>query len=411
MTTESESGWPDSPRLSRWDALWRRFWALPLFIAVLSVALGLGVPAIDAMAEETPTWVFQGGVDGARSMLGSIAGAMISVTGLVFSITIVVLQLASSQFSPRILGSFLESRIVQITLGFFTGSFLYALTVLRAVRGGDDGRVPQLAVTIGYLYVIVAVAMFLAFIQHITTAVQVSHVMREIRRRTVAAARRLAEESPTATWSPRPGTPSTPLHNDGRSGYVTTLDKARLARVARDVGAVVELDLTPGGHLVPGQVIGRVWTAEVSDDQCKALCEVVGVSHERDVGADAGFGVRQLLDIADRALSPGVNDPTTAVQVVNELHVVLRAMGELRDPSPYLEVDGEVVAMYRPQRYGSLLDDVVSEVLHHGDSAPRVVERLRVVLSDLVDVVRPEYRTTTRSALDRVGSAAGSTRT
>ncbi|GAB2859441.1 DUF2254 domain-containing protein [Nocardioides pacificus] len=389
-------------RLSWWDALWRRFWTLPMIIAGLSLALGLLLPAVDAWAENTPNWVFQGGVDGARSVLGAIAGAMISVTGLVFSITIVVLQLASSQFSPRILRSFLESRVVQLTLGCFTGSFLYALTVLRAVRGGEDGLVPQLAVTVSYVYVVVAVAMFLAFIHHITTSVQVSHVMADVRQRTITAARQLAPESATATWSPRPGTPSVEFRNDLRCGYLTTLDRAHLVKTARELDAVVELDVTPGDHIVAGQVLGRVWGAEIADHARERLCAVVGLSRERDVGTDAGFGVRQLLDIADRALSPGVNDPTTAIQAVNELHVVLRAMGTERDPSPYLVADREVVAVYRPQRYARLMEDSVAELLHYGGDAPRVVERLHRVLADLVDVVRPEHRAVTLSALDRV---------
>ena len=132
------------------------------------MALGLALPVIDQSIGEPWGWVFQGGVDGARAVLGTIAGAMISVTGLVFSITMVVLQLASSQYSPRVLGAFLDSRISQTTLGVFTGSFIYALTVLRKVGGGSDDRVPQISVTFAYLYVLLAVAMFLAFIHHIT---------------------------------------------------------------------------------------------------------------------------------------------------------------------------------------------------------------------------------------------------
>lgn len=398
MTT----GWPDTARLGWWDAIWRRFWTLPVLIAVMSLVLGLLMLALDAQLEEAPAYVFQAGADGARSVLSTIAGAMISVTGLVFSITIVVLQLASSQFSPRILRSFLESRVVQVTLGIFTGSFVYALTVLRAVRGGENDMVPELAVTGAFIYVLVAVGMFLAFIDHITSAVQVSHVMSEVRRRTVATAHRLARESKTPTWSPRPGTPSVELHHDERCGYLTALDKQRLLEVVKGLDGVVELELTPGDHLVAEQVIGRVWGAEVSEGVRDELRAVIHVAGERDIAADAGFGVRQLLDIADRALSPGVNDPTTAVQAVNELHAVLRTMVQLPDPSPYLVVDDEVVALYRPQRYANVLDGVVSELLHHGEDSPRVLDRLREVVEDLLDVARLEHRAATEAAIDRM---------
>jgi uncharacterized membrane protein len=389
------SGWPDAARTSWWEALWRRFWTLPVVLAVSSLLLGLVLPAVEAKAEETPVWVFQGGVDGARSVLSTIAGAMISVTGLVFSITIVVLQLASSQFSPRILSSFLESRTVQLTLGIFMGSFLYALTVLRSLRGGAYAGVPQLAVTVSYAYVVVAVAMFLAFIHHITTSVQVTQVMADIRRRTVHTAHRLAADSPMQSWSPPLDTGAVDLRNTDRSGYLTAIDGRRLRRAAQRHGAVVELEVTPGQHLVEGQHLGRVWGDRLADTVLDEVLAAITLSTERDVGADAAFGVRQLLDIAERALSPGVNDPTTAVQATNELHVVLRALAQLRDPSPCLLHEGEVVAVYRPQSYATMLRDTVGELAHHGSATPRVMHRLREILTDLLDVATPEHRAET----------------
>jgi len=126
-----EAGRPEAPQLNWWNRIWRRFWALPAAIAGASVVLGFAVPEIDDLLENPLPALFQGGTDGARSLLSTIAGAMISVTGLVFSITIVVLQLASSQFSPRVLGRFLENRTTQVTLGVFTGSFLYSPTTYR----------------------------------------------------------------------------------------------------------------------------------------------------------------------------------------------------------------------------------------------------------------------------------------
>ena len=401
-------GWPDASRVTWWSVVWQRFWALPVAIAVTSLVLGILLPNVFTAADRTAGWVFQGGVDGARSVLGAIAGAMISVTGLVFSITMVVLQLASSQFSPRILRSFLDSRVVQVTLGAFTGSFLYALTVLRAVRGGEDGRVPQVAVTASYVYVVFAVAMFLAFIHHITTSVQVTQVMADVRRRAVTTAHRLAAGAePSPSWSPRAGSARVELFGGERGGYLTTLDRGRLVGVAEGLGGVVELDLTPGDHLVPGQLLGRVWDVEEVPDQARQeVADAVGLASERDIAADAGFGVRQLLDIAERALSPGINDPTTAVQAVNELHTVLRELAQLPDPTPYLVHDGAVVAVYRPQRFAELLDGAVAELVHHGGGSPRVLARLSAVLHQLRGVARPEHRAATEAALVRLDGAA-----
>lgn len=398
--------WPAPPRLTWWDALWGRFWVLPLLVAAVSLGLGIVLPEVDARLEQTPAWVFEGGVDGARSVLATIAGAMISVTGLVFSITIVVLQLASSQFSPRILRSFLQSRVVQLTLGVFTGSFVFALTVLRAVRGGDNGGVPQLSVTAASAYVVVAVGMFLAFIHHITTSVQVAHVMASVRRQTVDAARRLAgPEEGRPSWAPTAGEARQPLHNGDRCGYVTALDRERLVKEASRLGGVVELELEPGDHLAPRQRIGWLWGATAPDDARAGVGRAVRLAAERNVAADPAFGVRQLLDIADRALSPGVNDPTTAVQALNELHVVLTQLARQPDPPASLLDDGRVVAMYHPQTYARHLDQVVTELLHHGQDSPRVMRRLVSILEGLVDVARPDHRAATADALERVRAA------
>ena len=130
---------------SWWDRLWAPFWAVPLAATVASLALGVLLPAAEGSSSAQLPFVFPGGPDGARSVLGTIAGAMISVTGLVFSLTMVVLQLASSQFTPRLLGTFLQSRLTQATLGSFIASFVFSLTVLRSVRGDatGDAFVPQ----------------------------------------------------------------------------------------------------------------------------------------------------------------------------------------------------------------------------------------------------------------------------
>ncbi len=182
---------PDLPRSTFWSRLWEPFWVLPMVVVVLAFSAGLALPQLDeALAEHVP-YVFQGGPDGARSLLGTIASAMISVTGLVFSITMVVLQLASSQFTPRILGTFLQSRITQLTLGLFIASFVFALTVLRSVQGGSEAAtefVPQVSVTLAFLLVTASVGLFIAFIQHITTSIQVTHVTASLGDRTRALA-------------------------------------------------------------------------------------------------------------------------------------------------------------------------------------------------------------------------------
>ena len=397
-------GRPEVRRASWWGRLWQPFWALPAAVATASLLLGLGLPRIDEAIGE-PWWVFQGQEEGARSVLATIAGAMISVTGLVFSITIVVLQLASSQYSPRVLANFLDSRTSQVTLGVFTGSFIYALTVLRQVGGGDE-RVPQISVTVSYLYVLVAVAMFLAFIHHITESVQVSAMMSQIRKQTLGNIRELFPDDDRhhQTWSPQPDTPRAELATDSRSGYVTVLDSTLLVRRAMSLDAVVELTLAPGDFVTAGQTVGRVWgRTTLTSDETEGILDAIHLGPTRTLHADVGLGVRQLLDIAERALSPGVNDPTTALQAMNELHVVLRELGSRPDLSGFLaDDDGTVRAVYRPQTYARALAAAVEELVHFGRDSVRVVPHLRNLLADLVEASLPEHRPVAEQALASV---------
>lgn len=183
----ARGGTPSVASRSVWRDLWSPFWAVPVACVVAALVLGVVLPIAEEGFDAELPYVFQGGPSGARGLLGNIATGMISMTGLVFSITMVILQLASSQFSPRVLGNFLGSRITQATFGVFTATFVYALTVTRYVRG-DYGEtsafVPQVSVTLAFLLVVACVGCFLAFIHHITTSIQVSKVISGIGDRT-----------------------------------------------------------------------------------------------------------------------------------------------------------------------------------------------------------------------------------
>lgn len=402
----TQSGRPEVPPTNAWTRLWQPFWALPAAIAAASLVLGLVLPRLDEDFEPFPG-VFSAELEVASDVLTTIAGAMISVTGVVFSVTMVILQLASSQFTPRVLGTFLESRVTQATLGVFAGSFVYALTVLRGLDGTAD--VPETAVALAYLYVIVAVALFVAFIRHITASVQVSQVMVRVRRRTLAVVEDVVptEHEPALGWSPRPGTPRVDLRTPGRCGYVTTIDSTRLAARARELDVVVELLERPGTFIADGSVVGRVWGREDLDgDDLKRLAATVRIADDRDFVADPAFGIRQLLDIAERALSPGVNDPTTAIQALDQVHVVLRVLAGRPDLTPYLlDEEGEVRALYRPHTFAGHVRTVTTEVLHYGADAVRIVPHLRAMLRDVAEGARTEHQPALETALAEVEAA------
>ena len=171
------------------DAFRTRLWPIPAIAVVGALVLGLGVPELDAVIDDdmpsrVSGWLFGGDADAARSLLGAIASSMITVTALTFSLTVVTLQLASSQFSPRLLRTFTRDRFVQVTLALFLATFTYALTVLRAVRGSGDGGgtelVPQLAVTLAFCLTIASVLGLVLFLAHLTAQIRVETMLRNV---------------------------------------------------------------------------------------------------------------------------------------------------------------------------------------------------------------------------------------
>lgn len=379
--------------LTRWERLWRPFWVLPTLICVLAVAAGILVPLLDERIEHTIPYLFEGGPEGARSLLGSIAGAMISVTGLVFSVTLVALQLASSQFTPRVLQEFLHSRIVQVTLGIFAASFIYSLTVLRAVKG-DFGEmtafVPQMSISLAFLLVIAAVAMFLVFIHHITRSIQVASMISDIGDETVAVARRYysrrGSASGSAEWD-RPDAACLEVRERKWHGVLAQVRYQTLVDLAKKHDVVVEIAPQVGDFLPNEGLLARIW-GQVEEDEADGLRTAVAnalqLAQDRMTHQDPEFGVRKLVDIGERALSPGTNDPTTAVQVLDELHRILRIVVDRHDPPSVVTVDDQVRLVHRPQRVGALIDLAFEEILHWGETSLQVPRRVITIIDDLL---------------------------
>lgn len=207
---------PDVPQKTWWHRIWTPFWMIPAVSVVAALIAGVVIPTLEADSGEDPLrFAFEGGPDAAREVLAVIASATISVTGLVFSNTLVVLQLVNSSFSPRMLDGFLRSRIVQGTLAIFLATFVFSLTVTRYVwndRGQDGGFVPRVSVTLAFAMVLGCLGFFLAFIRHIMSSMKVANAVSAIGEETLALAKRIyspysgeERQIPGPTWSPNPG--------------------------------------------------------------------------------------------------------------------------------------------------------------------------------------------------------------
>ncbi len=403
------NGWVPGVRTSSlWQRFWAPFWMVPIAISVASVGLALLLSAIDGLvANEIPLF-FHSGASGARSLLSTIASITISITGPVFSITLVVLQLASSQFTPRILGSFLESRVTQFSLGMFVGTFLYALTVMRSIRTDPD-FVPQLATSFAFFMVVGSMGMFLAFIRHIVLSIQISEVIFRIQLSGIESLDNVMPEDQAEVdnitrkpWRPDEEESVRDVYYGGRGGYICEINYNKLMSFAHKHGGVIEV-LYPVGHYVPcNQVIAR-WFGPKEldgvDDLSAAVTELMSFNRERTIRQDFSFSIRQLVDIAERALSPGVNDPTTAIQCINCIQSLCRVMVTRRVPSNYLnDDDGELRVIYQPQTVEENLELAVVEIAHWGSTSVRIGPALHTMINDLRSVALPEYQ----QVLDRL---------
>lgn len=394
---------PGVPRLTWWDRLWRPFWTIPAASVAVALILGFLLPTWEqGLPDSVPGFVFEGGPHAARGILGTIAASTISVAGLIFSITLVVLQLVSSQFSPRMLNGFLRNRTVQATLGIFLGTFVYSLTITRYVWTEDEeitGFVPRVSVTVSFLLVLGCLGFFLAFIRLITFSMRVANAISEIGEETMDLAERLypvqdEDAGPVQGpgWSPRPGAPREEVQAD-RHGSLVWINYRKLVSWAVEQEAVITVDRQVGDFLVEGQPLLRVWwDGELSDRDRRALRAAVEVRTERELQQDLAFGFRQLVDIADRALSVGINDPATAVQCVQEIHRVFRYLVTAAEPSPYIaDDDGHVRVVHPPQGIADMLYGVIREIGFYGMDSMMIPDLLRNMVDDLTSVANEAY--------------------
>jgi uncharacterized membrane protein len=389
-------------RLSRVrDAVTGALWPLPAAAVVLAVVLGAALPLLDealqASGEEPLAYVFEGGPSAARGILSTIAGSVISVTTLLFSLTIVTLQLASSQYSPRLLQTFVRDRIVQVCLGVLLGTFVYALVVLRSVRSagdsdGDSAFVPRLSVTVGFVLALASVAALVTFLAHQTRQLRVETMMGDVSTEATATIGRLQTQvdSDDSPDEPLADVPASARPVCGRrSGFlVRTAEEPLVAELSRR-GAVLRLDRRPGDSVVAGTPLAWVWVDDEAtplpvEELATALERYVELSVERSAAADPSYGLRKLVDIAVRALSPGINDPTTAVHALSHVSALMAQLS-VRD-SWHRRVSGDdgVPRLLLPSwDHAALLDLSVTQIRSYGRQDTTVVERLFALLAEV----------------------------
>lgn len=399
-------------------ALGGALWPVPALAVLLAIGLALALPELDRHLQQGPgeplAFVFGGGPSAARTVLSAIATSLISVTTLLFSLTIVTLQLASSQYSPRLLQTFVRDRVVQSCLGILLGTFVFALVVLRSVRSADDSEdtafVPRLSVTVALLLTLVSVAALVAFLSHQTRQLRVETMLRDVHVEAAATLRRLTEEQ-SDDGQPDADLPPVPPHARPvcarHSGFLVQVTEGPLLAAAAGAGAVLRLIPRPGESVLAGVPVAWVWAdgagGEPSVEGLEgALADHLVLGYERADRGDPSYGLRKLVDIAARALSPGINDPTTAVHALSHVSDLLGMVARRTTWHRRISDDDGAQRLLIPSwDFATLLSQAVTQPRAYGGTDPDVAGRLFALLAEVAwHADAPDQRAAVRRERD-----------
>jgi uncharacterized membrane protein len=349
------------------------------------VALSIATVAIDkAFDYQLVPQSISGGPDAAMEILGTVAASMVSLAALVLTITMVVVQLAMGQFSPRIVQRILEDKPSQLAIGIFVGTFAHSVIALREVQTGEDGVVPGVAVVVAFVLVIISIMVLVWYVHHIGRSLRVSALIE-----LVGTATRELLDTAYTDHGPPPRF-ERPTICIPRSGVITRIDHEALVRIAAEGDAVLTL-LPALGEFVPAGAPLFESSVETSLIDAEAAVRAIEVSLERTLDQDAAYGLRMLVDIAERSVSESpFLDPTTAVQAIDRLYDCLRQLAPRPFPDGrYRDEAGKVRLVTRTLTWDDYVRLAFDEIRIAGAESPQVVRRLRAALQDLISMAPP----------------------
>jgi len=403
----------------RRDALRTSLWFVPtLQIAAAAVLFGLTY-RLDRLAYAgdltLPPWVNNGSADAARQILTAIAAAVITVIGLVFSITIVALTLASTQFGPRMLRKFVRDRGTQLTLGTFVATSVYAVLGLASVSHGPRGDfVPHLSITVSFALVLVDLALLVYFIHHVAESIQLPQVIAgiagdlggAIEAEAIAGTGR--RQSPESHRGPTRDELVARIDEAGapvpatRSGYLQFVGYEPLVDIAAENDAVVRLLYRPGHFVVEGLPLARVWPAQAAGDVARALDRAHATGPHRTLAQDLAFAIDQLVEIAIRALSPAVNDTFSALTCIDWLGDGLCRITDGWNPrGVHRDAEGRIRVIPAEASYARFVERSFDKIRQAGRGMPAVMMRQLEALARIM-----EYTSTAEQRTVLVAQAA-----
>lgn len=366
------------------------FWFIPTLMVAAGVALAVALVATDSAGSDKwmERWprLFGATPEGARQVLATIAGSMMTVIGVTFSMTLVALALASSQYTSRILRNFMGNRLTLSTLGIFAGIFAYCLIVLHTIRSGDGEVVfvPGLALFFAFLLALGGVAVLIYFIHHIATSIQASSIIASVAEETLAVIDEMfPEKLGHATEDDEAEAPRAPnekawyLVAAKTNGYIQNVDSGGLMRLARDTKAILRMERGIGEFVVQDNVLASLALDAPPDRELiAALNASYTISSHRTVDHDPAFGVRQIVDIALKALSPSVNDTSTAVMCVDYLTAILARLAARKFPALRRYDGDQLRVIAKAPTFESLLGIAFDQIRRNAEGNVAIMSRL-----------------------------------
>jgi uncharacterized membrane protein len=389
---------------SYWDRLRTSFWFLPSTMAIVAILLSFALVNLDASLDAETIrkvdWIYTFGPEGARAILSAIASSMVTVAGLTFSITMLTLQLASSQFGPRLLRNFMRDRGNQVVLGTYLSTFIYCLLVLRTVRGTEDSHfVPHTAVAGGVLLALASIAVLIYFIHHVANAIRIETLLEELASETRATIDRLYPERMGRNIPPqaevhRGNRPPSDFDQRVRQilapqgGYVQRVDTDALVRFAVEGNLVLRIDARPGRFVWDNQALLSAYPKDaVSGETEDQLRSAFVLGAERTPEQDLEFSVRRIVEIAQRALSPGINDPTTALYCIDRLGETFAYLARRDIPSAMrMDESGRVRILTETADLDQLAGPAFRAVARYGSTDSDVLDKLLATFDALLQV-------------------------
>ncbi len=376
------------------------FWFLPVIMVALSFVLAALTVYLDENyplpAGAFGAWYDGIGAAGARTLFSTIAGSTITVTGVIFSIAMVVLTMASSQFGPRLIPTFMRTGSIQFGFGMFLATFIYALLMLALAPADAQGVITShwsvvaglLLGILSFLFLIFLVHEIATFVQAPNVAARVASDIRDTFERVFPVEQAPVEEDWLSSW--QGNYQATELHSTG-GGYLRTIDHAGIANCAAKMNVRVHVKVRPGHHVIPGGPIATVFHSDNPEDAVmQGLLDCLGIGTDRTLAQDTEYAVDQMNEIALRALSPGINDPFTAINCIDKLGDALAFLARRHPPGPVVrDAEGEPRVVAATDSYRSIVDSAFDQIRQNGRDKAAVMIRLLAVLASLGELELP----------------------